>query len=380
MTRARLQKVLAAAGLGSRRACEELILSGRISVDGNPATKLGTTVDPDMQEVAIDGRKLKLPGKVYVLVNKPVGHVCSNKRDRTDRPLVTDLVLLPDVRLFSVGRLDVDSKGAIILTNDGDFANRISHPRYDVPKTYRVRVEGELKAETIEKLRKGVWLSEGKTTPTDVRVISSVRSHTMLRITLSEGKNRVIRRVFARLMLKVTELERTRIGPLTLGSLKPGQFRKLNQTEIKKLLAFGQTRRSRGTRRRTPPSSGPDQSRQEGKSAARPVTAPRKQRGLATKTRSPAAKSRSPAAKTRSPAAKSRSPAKSRATNTRSPAANTRSPAAKSRSPAAKSRSPAAKSRSPAKSRATNTRSKSGRGGKPVQKAPGKQRKGMRRR
>ena len=228
----------------------------------------------------MDGKRLKLPGKVYFLVNKPMGYLCSSRRDRTGKPLLTDLVMLPELRLFSVGRLDVQSKGAIILTNDGDFANRISHPRYDVPKTYRVRVEGDVTSDVLEKLRKGVWLSEGKATPTDVRVISQARNQTLLRITLSEGKNRIIRRVLAKLKLKVTELERTRIGPIALGSLKPGQSRRLNRTEVQKLLTGGLKPRSRRKPRTAEKTA---TSRRDSKKASKRGAAPSESRLIASR-------------------------------------------------------------------------------------------------
>ncbi len=293
MTRMRLQKFLALVGLGSRRACETLIAEGRISVDGTPVTKLGTTIDPDLQKVAQDGVPLKMPKKVYLLVNKPVGYICSSRRDRTDRPLVLDLVEKPGIRLFTVGRLDVDSKGAIILTNDGDFANIVAHPRYDIPKTYKLRVRGQLTEDEIEMLRKGVWLAEGKATPIEVRIIKRLRSETIVRMTLKEGKNRIIRRVMAKAGFKVIELERTRIGPVALGSLKTGRNRNLNSVEIKKLLTAGTdsfgaagkgaARKRRGRRkvqeRKTEPGTGPARSRQtKGKAAgsrAKP-TGPRK--------------------------------------------------------------------------------------------------------
>ena len=240
MATERLQKFLAAAGHGSRRACEELILAGRVTVDGVRVTKLGTTVDPDIQTVALDDCKLKLPKKVYVLLNKPVGTICSNKREKSGHPLVTDLVQIPGVRLFSVGRLDVDSKGALILSNDGDFTNTVTHPRFDVPKTYHVRVDGSVSGPLMEKLRKGIWLAEGKATPTEVRTLRKTRQSTLLKLTLTEGKNRITRRILAKLKLKVTELERVAIGPVFLGDLKVGKHRRLNDVEVKKLLSYGQ--------------------------------------------------------------------------------------------------------------------------------------------
>lgn len=236
MVKMRLQKFLATAGIGSRRACEELITEGRVSVDGISTTTLGTSIDPDLQKVALDGNRVKIPKKVYYLVNKPVGYICSNRRDKSRRPLVIDLVQPNDMRLFSVGRLDVDTKGALIVTNDGDFSNLISHPRYDIPKTYRVRVTGNVNAAIVDKLRKGVWLAEGKATPTEVSVIRSTRQDSIIKVTLTEGKNRLVRRILAKLKLKVTELERTSIGPIALGQLKTGKFRKLSSTEVKRLI------------------------------------------------------------------------------------------------------------------------------------------------
>lgn len=251
MVKMRLQKFLAAAGVGSRRACEEIILEGRVSVDGIAMTKLGTSIDPDIQKVSLDGNRVRIPKKVYYLVNKPVGYICSNRRDKSKRPLVADLVQPNEMRLFSVGRLDVDTKGAIILTNDGEFSNLVSHPRYDIPKTYRVRVKGDVNAGILEKLRKGVWLAEGKTTPTEVSTIRSTRQDTIIRLTLTEGKNRLVRRILARLGLKVTELERTRIGPVRLGNLKVGKFRKLTSTEVKGLITPPRVKR-KSARKKAP--------------------------------------------------------------------------------------------------------------------------------
>lgn len=237
MAQTRLQKILSAAGLGSRRACEELILSGRVTVDGVPVTKLGAQADPDLQEIAFDGKPLKLQKKYYFLLNKPVGYLCTNRADKTKRPLAVDLVRPPgNARLFCAGRLDVDSKGAIIVTNDGEFSNYITHPRYDITKTYRVRVDGNVEAKDLEQLRKGVWLSEGKTGCIDVKVIRELRKETIIRIMLKEGKNRVIRRVMAKLGFRVTELERTRIGDVALGKLKSGSYRELKAVEVKKLI------------------------------------------------------------------------------------------------------------------------------------------------
>ncbi len=236
MVMTRLQKIMADAGLGSRRACEAYIQAGRVTVDGAPARELGTRADPEVQEIRFDSVILKPAKKVYFLLNKPVGYVCTSRQDKSRKPLAIDLVDKAGSRLFCVGRLDVDSKGALLLTNDGEFCNRITHPRYSIPKTYRVRVEGGMDGTVLEKLRKGVWLSEGRTGVIDVKVIRSSRRDTILRLVLNEGKNRIIRRVMAKLGLRVKELERTRIGNISLGKLKPGSFRELKKVEVKKLM------------------------------------------------------------------------------------------------------------------------------------------------
>lgn len=289
----RLQKFLASVGLGSRRACEELITGGRIAVDGKKVTKLGTVVDPDLERITHDGIRVKMSKKVYLLVNKPVGTICSSRRDRTKRPLLIDLVERPGIRLFSVGRLDVDSKGAIILTNDGDFANIVAHPRYDIDKTYKVRIRGQIAEEQLGILRKGVWLAEGKATPTDVRIVQTTRKETILRITLKEGKNRIIRRVMAKAGFKVIELERTWIGPVALGNLKPGRSRNLNSTEVKKLMAAGAAAgRSAGRRKTSGKPSSPRRRKVQGQ-------APRSKAPGARKTgkKKPAVRRKGPAVK-----------------------------------------------------------------------------------
>jgi len=236
MAMIRLQKILSSAGIGSRRACEGFIQEGRISVDGVVITRLGAQADSTMQSIEVDGVPIKVEQKVYYLLNKPGGYLCTNKPDSTGRPLAVDLIRRSDLRLFCVGRLDVDSRGAIIITNDGMLSNYITHPRYDIPKTYRVRINGLVGPEMIETLSKGVWLAEGRTGGADVTLIRTTRMHTILKVTIKEGKNRIIRRIMAKLDLRVTELERTRIGSIALGKLAPGDYRELKQVEINKLI------------------------------------------------------------------------------------------------------------------------------------------------
>jgi len=257
MAMIRLQKLLSSAGLGSRRACEEFIKESRVSVDGVIVTRLGAQADPELQSVESDGAPLKFEKKAYFLLNKPVGYLCTNKKDKTDRPLAVDLIPRHDLRLFCVGRLDVDSKGAIIITNDGALSNRVTHPRYNIPKSYRVRVQGIVGPEIIEKLSKGVWLSEGRTGGIDVKVIKTTRRDTVLRLSIKEGKNRIIRRIMASLDLRVTELERTRIGDIALGKLATGGFRELKTVEVKKLLSAKQSPSSQGHKKKWKPKRKP---------------------------------------------------------------------------------------------------------------------------
>lgn len=231
--RERLQKILAAAGIGSRRQCEELISTGRVEVDGRIVSELGTRVDPVAQEIRIDGEALKRPAKVYLAVNKPSGVVTTNF-DPSGRPRVIDLVDNP-ARLFPVGRLDLYSEGLILLTNDGELANRLTHPRYGVSKTYRVQVAGEPSDEILTRLRRGVHLAEGMARVDRVTVLHRRDKSSVLEIELSEGKNREIRRILAQVGHKVLRLMRTAVGPIRLGRLPPGGHRRLSRQEIDSL-------------------------------------------------------------------------------------------------------------------------------------------------
>jgi 23S rRNA pseudouridine2605 synthase len=233
----RLQKVLAAAGLGSRRQCEELITTGRVEVDRKVITQLGTRVDPAIHEIRVDGESLSLGSRVYYAVNKPKGVVSTN-RDPSGRPRVIDLVP-QQKRLFAIGRLDLNSEGLILVTNDGPLANRLTHPRYGVEKVYLAQVAGRPTAEVLEKLRRGVHLAEGLARVEGVRVESHHKDSTWLEITLGEGMNREIRRLFARVGHKVLRLVRVSVGPVRLGKLPPGSIRPLAREEIAALHALG---------------------------------------------------------------------------------------------------------------------------------------------
>src|SRR5438552_14233832 len=213
----RLNKLLAHAGVGSRRQVEELIAAGRVTVDGLPVRELGTKVDP-AQRVTVDGQPVKLERPVYWLVHKPRGYLCTNS-DPAGRPRAIDLVPHVQQRVYTVGRLDEDSEGLLLLTNDGDLANRLMHPRFGVTKTYLVQVAGKPTRDDLQKLLKGVYLSEGLVKARSVRPLKKQGDSTWLRIVLSEGKNREIRRMLARLEHKVMRLKRIALGPVELGRL-----------------------------------------------------------------------------------------------------------------------------------------------------------------
>jgi len=226
----RLQKVLAAAGLGSRRNCEELITTGRVEVDRKVVTQLGTKVDPLRQEIRVDGERLPDPRRVVYMLYKPVGVVTTNY-DPAGRPRVVDMVP-GDQRLFAIGRLDRMSEGLILVTNDGELANLLAHPRYGVEKKYMVQVAGVPSPETLDRLRKGIQLSEGTARAQHVTLRSQHKLSAVLEMVLDEGKNREIRRMLAQLGHKVHQLKRVAVGKLSLGGLLPGQHRQLAWSEV----------------------------------------------------------------------------------------------------------------------------------------------------
>lgn len=248
-TQQRLQKVLAAAGLGSRRDCEELISSGRVEVDRKTISELGSKVDPLKQEIRVDGTVLHRPKRLYFAINKPPG-VLSTNFDPSGRMRVIDL-LPTDERLFPVGRLDRASEGLILVTNDGELANRVTHPRYGVEKKYHVRVAGAPTDEQLLKLKRGIYIAEGMARVTGVRVRKRYKQSTDLEIVLKEGKNREIRRVLAKVGHKVMELKRVSVGPIRLGDLPVGSWRKLTGAEVQELLDASRSR-PRGTRSEEP--------------------------------------------------------------------------------------------------------------------------------
>lgn len=273
----RLQKVLAEAGVGSRRYCEDLIVAGQVRVNGDLVTALPAWVDPDQDRISIDGkpmrrtsRGIRFPHKIYVILNKP-RRVISTTKDPQGRRQVTDMIDLPEApRLFPVGRLDADTTGLILMTNDGELAQLLAHPRNEVTKEYQVSIKGRLNDEDVETLKRGLFLAGRKRKPTQANTLAKrtamqqVRrldysrgktgnERTRLSITLNEGQNREIRRLMAKLGFSVRRLERVALGPLKLKGLAPGQWRMLTQQELKQLkgLARGQTAQDKPTRPQT---------------------------------------------------------------------------------------------------------------------------------
>jgi 23S rRNA pseudouridine2605 synthase len=230
----RLNKLLAHAGVGSRRQCDALIRAGRVSVDGRPVHDLGTKIDPAAHKLTVDGRPVGVERSVYWLVNKPRGVVCTN-HDPAGRTRAIDLVPHVEQRVYTVGRLDEMSEGLLLLTNDGDLAFRLMHPRFGVEKTYLVQVQGQPSKGDLEQLLTGVWLAEGKVRARRIRRLKRQGESTWLRVVLAEGKNREIRRMLAKLGHKVLTLKREAIGPVQLDRLPRGKARRLSGTELEAL-------------------------------------------------------------------------------------------------------------------------------------------------
>jgi 23S rRNA pseudouridine2605 synthase len=230
----RLNKLLAHAGIGSRRHCDDLIRAGRVAVDGARITSLGTKVDADSSAVAVDGHPVKLERPVYWLLNKPRGVLCTNY-DPAGRPRAIDLIPHVEQRVYTVGRLDEASEGLLLMTNDGDLAFKLMHPRFGVDKTYLVQVQGDPSPDDCRKLLSGVFLSEGRVKAKRITRLKKQSDSTWLRIVLNEGKNREIRRMLARLGHKVLTLRRTAIGPVQLDRLPRGKARRLSGQELREL-------------------------------------------------------------------------------------------------------------------------------------------------
>ena len=279
----RIQKVLGNAGVASRRNIEEMVLEGRVAVNGRVIKKLPVLVDPDKDRIEVDGERVRIGGarpggkagkahgkagrggdRLYLLMNKPKG-VYSTNVAQGEQVRAIDL-LPPDLpgRVYPVGRLDAESRGLLLLTNDGDLTNQLTHPRYGVPKTYRATIDGHVRPQTIEELEKGVWMADPKsgkgfkTGRSHIKIVRRGRDKSILEITIREGRNRQVRRMLARLGHKVRDLMRIRMGPLNLQGLAPGQVRSLTPREVRELRELPKRRK-------------PDEAAHVGKEAKGPV-------------------------------------------------------------------------------------------------------------
>jgi 23S rRNA pseudouridine2605 synthase len=233
----RLHKLLARSGVASRRKCEELMLEGKVTVDGEVVTRLGTKVDPLRAVIRVAGQRLPPASPhVYLVLNKPTG-VVSTMSDPQGRPTITDLVAARPERLFHVGRLDTDTAGLLLLTNDGEFAQRMAHPSYEVDKTYVAEVEGRVTRTTVERLLAGVELDDGPVTVSAARVVDrGVRDRSIIELVIHEGRNRIVRRLLDHVGHPVAKLTRTAIGPAHLTGLRTGELRELTNDELGALL------------------------------------------------------------------------------------------------------------------------------------------------
>lgn len=231
--RERVQKVLAAAGVASRRACEELIADGRVEVDGRAVT-LGDRMDPRAQVVTVDGERIPTnPDLVYLALNKPRGYV-TTANDPEGRPMVTDLVPA-NPRVFPVGRLDRETEGLLLLTNDGTLSHRLTHPRYGVAKTYLAEIRGPARRKALAELRRGVELDDGPARARSAREVGSAADRTLVELVMVEGRKREVRRMLDAVGLPLERLARSRIGPIPLGDLPPGRHRHLGAGEVRSL-------------------------------------------------------------------------------------------------------------------------------------------------
>ncbi len=233
----RIQKFLASAGVGSRRHCEEYIESGRVTVDGKVISDLGFSIDPLKQKIKLDGEYVRQQPKKYYLLHKPAGFLCTNK-DPSGRPLAVELIRQESCRLFTVGRLDENSTGLIIVTNDGDLAHRLAHPKFQIPRQYRVQVVGRPTKEVLSQIQKGLYFSDGRFRVRGIKKIKTQGKSTFLELLLTEGQNREIRRMMARVGHKVISLQRVGFASIKLGRLPLGKSRLLKPPEIKSLISY----------------------------------------------------------------------------------------------------------------------------------------------
>lgn len=230
MAEQRLQKILAAAGIDSRRKCEELILEGAVEVNNKTVDRLPAFADPEKDVIKVNGRKIRAEQKAYFLLNKPKGVICTNS-DPEGRRKAIDLIPT-DKRIFCVGRLDAETTGIIILTNDTELSNKLTHPKFGLTKTYIAEIRGEIEEKQIERLKRGIWLSEGKTGRASVKVLKRNYKESLIEVSIKQGLNRQVRRTLAGVGLPVKSLKRTKIGKLNDSGLGIGKFRKLTNSEV----------------------------------------------------------------------------------------------------------------------------------------------------
>lgn len=281
--KSRLQKILSTAGISSRRASEALILEGRVTVNGAPVTELGSKADPDVDDIRVDGRRVKAAqARRYILMYKPRGYITS-RSDPQQRPTVIDLLAKGGVRgyVYPVGRLDYDSEGLLLLTSDGELAERLMHPSHEVEREYQARVLGVPDRHSLERLSKGIVIDGRRTSPAEVRVQKVIEGtsgdQAMLSIVVHEGRNRQVRRMCEAVGHPVVRLRRVRIGPITDEHIRPGEFRDLSEKEVAAL-----KRAASGTRAATTPNSA-----RTHRPSATPQAAPRKPRATPRRAAAP---------------------------------------------------------------------------------------------
>ena len=268
----RIQKVLANAGVDSRRNIEQMVLDGRISVNGRILHKLPVLVDPETDQVEVDGERIRLRDRAagkryYVVLNKPKGVYSTNVAQGEQVRAIDLLGKIFPGRLYPVGQLDADAKGLLLMTNDGDLTNRLTHPRYGVAKTYRAVVDGYVDPKELEELEHGIWLADKqgqgfKTGRSHIRIVKRMREKSILEITIREGRNRQVRRMLASVGHKVKDLTRIKMGPLTLEGLAPGHFRELTPRELKELQRLARGDHDKGKGGKKPAKRGPGEEKE----------------------------------------------------------------------------------------------------------------------
>ncbi len=276
----RLQKILSQAGIASRREAERIITDGRVAVNGVVVTELGTKADAAKDRITVDGKPIKIEShKLYVLLYKPVGYMTTLK-DPQGRPIVTDLLREIPERVYPVGRLDYNTEGLLILTNDGAMANMLMHPSHEVDKGYLVRVSGQASESQIDQLSRGVRLEDGMTAPAKVAPVSASENNSWISITIHEGRYRQVRRMCEAVGLKVVRLKRSRYDFLEIGELRPGQYRHLTPDEVRRLMRNVSPEKGRGKARPAPagkrPPSAPGQGEPKKATSARGTGAPKR--------------------------------------------------------------------------------------------------------